>query len=128
MAARCERLSYREVVGRLSVLIINKDRDSHGGIMINRLKTIFSVLFNDQGVKKMTTQVFETYEDFLARKDKNINGVSPDFTGECDDSNVGCWNCTDCTNCTNCTNCTDCTDCTDCKNCLACDDCIDCKK
>lgn len=50
----------------------------------------------------MTTQVFETYTDFLEREDKKINGVSPNFAGVCDDSNVGCWNCVDCTDCKDC--------------------------
>lgn len=65
----------------------------------------------------MTTQTFETYEEFLEREDKNVNGVSPDFTGVCDDSNVGCWNCTHCTGCIYCD------DCAHCKNCLACTGC-----
>lgn len=67
----------------------------------------------------MTTQVFKTYADFLAREDKKVNGVSPDFTGVFDDSNVGCWNCTHCTGCIYCAHCAHC------KNCLACTGCKD---
>ena len=35
----------------------------------------------------MTTQVFNTFEDFCKREDQDINGVSPDFKGVCDESN-----------------------------------------
>ena len=56
----------------LSVLIINKDRDSHGGIMINRLKTNFSVLFNDQGVLKMKGSIKNETDKNLAQKKQNF--------------------------------------------------------
>jgi len=75
------------------------------------------------------TQIFENKEQFDAREDKSINGVSKQFAKdnpnweEMNETNQGCWDCLRCTNCTNCTHCTDCryckrsTDCTDCKYC-----------
>lgn len=45
MAARCERRRNRAVVGMLSVLIINKGRDSRGGIMINKVENSLSLSF-----------------------------------------------------------------------------------
>ena len=43
------------------------------------------------------TQIFETYQDFLSREDKEINGVSPEFAEanpnykEDNKTNKGCW-------------------------------------
>ena len=51
----------------------------------------------------MTTEIFETYEDFLKREDKKVNGVSAAFAEnnpnweEDNKTNIGCWNCSDCT-------------------------------
>lgn len=87
--------------------------------------------------KKMKTQIFKSYEDFLQREDKLINGVSERFAEkhpnwqEMNSSNKGCWNCVNCTNCTNCTDCTSCDNCTncyDCTNCHGCTDCSDCSR
>jgi hypothetical protein len=89
----------------------------------------------------MTTQIFETYKDFLKREDKSINGVSPDFAREypnwdADNStNKGCWNCIYCRNCNycnycnycyGCNNCNYCNGCDRCNGCNNCDDCNDC--
>ena len=70
------------------------------------------------------TQIFENKEQFDAREDKSINGVSHEFAerhpnwAEMNETNLGCWNCTDCI---------DCNDCNDCHNCHACDNCGSCE-
>ena len=76
------------------------------------------------------TLVFSSYEQFLAREDKSINGVpDPKNLPSSDTGNVGCWNCvhcTDCVHCETCLSCVTCTNCTDCYDCLhstACEDC-----
>lgn len=95
----------------------------------------------------MKTKIFKTYADFLNRKDKSVNGVSPEFTelhpeyNEMNSSNWGCWNCVRCENCIDCTdckrclrchrceNCSDCSQCircTSCKSCVSCPDCVNC--
>lgn len=72
------------------------------------------------------TEVFESYEDFLAREDKSVNGVSTHATkiypnyAEMNETNTGCWNCFNCTNCIDCISCDYCTDCTNCKSCWHC--------
>jgi len=64
----------------------------------------------------MKTQIFKTYQDFINRKDKKINGVSvvfsednPDFI-EQNKTNKGCWNCSGCYDCSDCSGCYDCYD------------------
>ena len=62
----------------------------------------------------MTTQIFESYSDFLRREDKNINGVDKDFANaypnyeEQNETNNGCWNCSRCSGCSDCSDCSDC--------------------
>ena len=79
------------------------------------------------------TQVFDTFNAFMQRKDKKINGVSKDFAEDNPDfedqnaTNEGCWNCQDCTNCTDCINCINCTYCTICGYCTNCMNCPNCK-
>lgn len=68
----------------------------------------------------MTTQIFENFAAFLARPDKSVNGVSPEFakkhpTYSAQNAyNYGCWNCVGCDHCRNCRNCISCRDCHDC--------------
>ena len=64
----------------------------------------------------MKTLVFESHEEFINRKDKDVNGVSaqfaknhPDFEKE-NETNRGCWNCSDCSGCFRCSNCSGCSD------------------
>ncbi len=83
------------------------------------------------------TQIFKDYDEFLAREDKAINGVTADFVrdhyiknSEQDTNNVGCWNCVRCWNCVACVACVACVDCVDCRDCfwcVACVDCVDCR-
>jgi hypothetical protein len=60
---------------------------------------------------RMKTEIFESYEDFVNREDKSVNGVSPEYAGNHPDyelmneSNVGCWNCVACTECVDCVRC-----------------------
>jgi len=93
------------------------------------------------------TQIFETYDQFQNRKDKSVNGVSPEFARaypnwrQMNETNAGCWNCVNCKGCSDCINCdrcndcvncygcgwcTDCDNCTDCNHCANCDYCINC--
>jgi len=75
----------------------------------------------------METKIFKSYSDFLNRKDKATNGVSPKFAKEypnyqlLNQTNKGCWCCVNCDNCTNCISCIYC--CNDCNDCVYCDDC-----
>ena len=71
----------------------------------------------------MKTQVYRSLDEFLAREDKTVNGVSeaysiqwPNFI-EDNETNTGCWNCNDCVGCVECNDCYDCTDCTECFDC-----------
>ena len=51
------------------------------------------------------TEIFESYKAFLAREDKFVNGVSPEFAKRysnwraMNSTNKGCWDCLDCRNC-----------------------------
>lgn len=71
----------------------------------------------------MKTVVFKTYSDFLAREDKKINGVSPEFAEKHPDyekqneTNIGCWNCSGCYDCYDCSRCYDCSGCSGCSDC-----------
>lgn len=72
----------------------------------------------------METQIFKSYEDFLNRPDKTVNGVSEDFAkanpnyGDDNSNNTGCWNCSECRNCK---------DCEWCKRCYYCENCYECE-
>ena len=78
------------------------------------------------------TEIFSDYEEFFAREDKTINGVSPEFAEEHPDwkevnsTNVGCWCCRDCKDCRWCIDCGDCVECTGCNRCKNCKGCKDC--
>jgi hypothetical protein len=81
------------------------------------------------------TQIFTSYEEFLQRDNKAVNGVSPQFAAahpgwEKDNAtNEGCWNCrfcAECTACIDCLACTLCVDCVSCNNCLSCSSCSFC--
>ena len=81
------------------------------------------------------TQIFNSYEEFLQRQDKAINGVSPEFASthpdysEQNETNLGCWNCrycSDCRYCRYCSYCSYCSYCIDCSYCSYCSYCIDC--
>ena len=82
----------------------------------------------------MKTQIFKTYQDFLKREDKSVNGVSPEFAKENPNyevdnkSNIGCWNCRSCTECKGCMACKGCQECFECYGCGACDGCTGCKR
>lgn len=52
----------------------------------------------------MKTEIFKTYAEFLARPDKHINGVSPEFakanpTYAKEKYNSACWSCAGCSDC-----------------------------
>lgn len=77
----------------------------------------------------MATMVFSDIHAFQERKDKSINGMSPEFVEanridlslprwQSVDGNVDCWNCTGNhnTKCVNCIGCEDCISCIDCAN------------
>jgi hypothetical protein len=59
----------------------------------------------------MQTLVFNTYQDFLKREDKSVNGVTPEFAKanpnyeKDNETNKGCWNCKICEHCLFCTCC-----------------------
>jgi hypothetical protein len=78
------------------------------------------------------TEVFNSYEDFLAREDKTINGVSIEFSikhpnyKDMNKTNIGCYNCNNCNNCNNCDNCYNCDYCYSCNYCNYCYNCDNC--
>ena len=80
----------------------------------------------------MNTKIFKSYDEFLNRKDKSLNGVSEGFSKNNPNyliqnkANVGCWNCSHCDDCSHCSDCFRCSDCSDCFRCSHCDDCHDC--
>ena len=65
----------------------------------------------------MKTQIFNSYQDFLNREDKTINGVSIKFSveypnyAEQNETNDGCWNCRSCSDCSYFSYCSYCIDC-----------------
>ena len=78
------------------------------------------------------TQVFNSYDDFLNREDKKINGVdknfalnNPLFLDE-NTTNQGCWNCIGCSDCIDSISCRDsrllrgCSGCSGCSRCSRC--------
>ena len=75
----------------------------------------------------MTTQIFDSYSDFMKREDKKINGVSkafsennPDFEKD-NETNEGCWDCSGCRFCRysiDCRRCLDCRFLSDCSGCI----------
>jgi len=50
------------------------------------------------------TKIFESYEQFLLREDKKINGVSKEYINFENDNihNIGCWDCSGCRDCIGC--------------------------
>lgn len=90
-----------------------------------------SLLDLDEG--DFRTQIFTDYEAFLAREDKDVNGVSPEHAEavpnweEDNKTNKGCWDCDNCTSCELCVECRYCTDCVSCSKCVECEDCSDCE-
>ena len=62
----------------------------------------------------MNTKIFKSYDEFLNRKDKSLNGVSEGFSKNNPNylienkTNVGCWNCSHCDDCSGCFDCDDC--------------------
>jgi len=80
----------------------------------------------------MDTKIFKSYDEFLNRKDKNLNGVSEGFSKNNPNylienkTNVGCWNCSDCYDCSHCDDCSDCSGCSDCYGCHDCCRCFRC--
>ena len=71
----------------------------------------------------MKTRIYNNYEQFTEREDKQTNGVSEAHAKEHIDYkyyniyNKGCWNCEYCSNCTNCKDCKDCILCVGCLGC-----------
>jgi hypothetical protein len=69
------------------------------------------------------TQIFKNYEEFSARSDKSVNGVSEEFANlhpnwdEQNLTNKSCWNCRNCKNCENCIECISCENCIECSEC-----------
>lgn len=83
---------------------------------------------------KRKTEIFASYKLFMQRKDRTLNGVSPEFAEKYPDyeqqneSNMGCYNCIGCTRCRTCVECQFCDNCrSSCKNCSGCVDCKSCK-
>jgi hypothetical protein len=83
----------------------------------------------------MKTLIFNSYNEFLKRPDKLINGVSQDFANEnpkyeaMNETNKACWNCSSCYDCSYCSSCYDCSSCSscyDCSYCSSCSSCYDC--
>ena len=78
----------------------------------------------------MSTHVFNSYDDFLKRPYKSVNGVSIDFANKHPDyrkynlTNIGCWNCVGCVRCAECTSCRYCSECTICIECYGCAYCV----
>ena len=74
----------------------------------------FICINNAKKQKNMKTKIFKSYEDFLNRADKEVNGVSEDFAAKHpdyekqNDTNIGCWNCYDCHYCEFCEYCESC--------------------
>ena len=77
---------------------------------------------------EQTVKEYASYDDFLKRDDKTINGY---LKGEPKPHLIdceGCWNCYACNDCYNCNSCyraSDCDDCTTCNNVINCSDCND---
>lgn len=77
-------------------------------------------------------RLFSSYEAFLKREDKSINGTLFKENVANESSNTGCWECLYCENCKNCENCIGSINCVDCKhllwslNCLQCENCENC--
>ncbi len=65
----------------------------------------------------MKTEIYKSYEEFLEREDKELNGVSVGFSKNNQDyvkqneTNEGCWNCQGCYYCYDCSYCSYCYDC-----------------
>jgi len=80
----------------------------------------------------MKTQIFQTREEFYARENKGVNGVSPEFAESNPDfekkneTNKGCYNCSDCYECSGCVYCSGCSDCYECSDCSGCSGCSEC--
>ena len=80
------------------------------------------------------TEIFNSYEEFLNRPNKSINGVIASFALEHPDyisqnsTNKGCFNLTNCTNCVDCKWCCGSHNCHYCRYCCHCNDCNDCIK
>ena len=66
------------------------------------------------------TQKFESYQHFLNREDKSVNGYSEGFEVGDDIGNYGCWNCRGCSRCSDCSRCSGCSDCSGCSRCSGC--------
>ena len=80
------------------------------------------------------TLVFNSYEEFLNRPDKSINGViasfalaHPDYISQ-NLTNKGCFNLIKCTNCIDCKWCDGCHNCHYCRYSSYCNDCINCRQ
>ena len=88
----------------------------------------------------MKTRVFKSFQDFLNRKDLEVNGVSEEFLNtytdaiEDNESNISCWNCYGCRDCRNdqecirCVYCVECEGCIDCRYCSRCNQCSRCEE
>lgn len=92
------------------------------------------------------TLIFDSYESFLQRPEKQINGVSLEFSQKYPDfefmnsTNLGCWNCDNCKECmysiscsycryaNGCYRCHDCSDCTELYDCNNMIDCFECQE
>ena len=75
------------------------------------------------------TIYFPSYEEFLKRKDKSLNGTNKQFqVTDNESSNEGCWNCVECNECIGCINCINCINCCHCTNCIESKNCYDCKR
>jgi hypothetical protein len=78
------------------------------------------------------TKIFENYSAFLAREDKDENGVDQEFAGAREkwenenETNKGCWNCSYCYGCSDCSGCSYCYDCSGCSYCYGCYGCYGC--
>ncbi len=72
----------------------------------------------------MTTKIYKTYGDFLARENQDENGVSEVFAEnnpsweKMNQTNKACWSCFDCFDCSCCSCCSRCFDCSCCSDCF----------
>lgn len=96
-------------------------------------KELLLTLSREEIIKKILpkkTRIFKSYEEFLDRSDKSINGVSIEFAidnpewEEMNITNTGCWNCYLCFDCYFCDSCKYCTYCRDCTLCVYCFSCV----
>ena len=77
----------------------------------------------------MKTLIYKSREEFDAREDRSLNGVSEQFAKANRDyeaqneNNSGCYDCSGCSDCSRCYRCSYCSDCSRCSGCSRCSRC-----